>query len=266
MDAGAVGSLSKDALVELLQTGNAPPAEAPATDRPSEGEVSGAADATGADRQAASGSSGQATQSQRAAAGAAAEPPRLENLAAQSDGRSERGPGPQAATLGPMAEVVHNSLSYLTHDDLDAIATYLKDLPSGPSRVGTGPDDDRQGRLTETVYHLGKTLYQGWCAACHRPHGQGEAPYVPALADDPVLDEAAPNNVVMSILQGAPAEASQAYSPFVRMPGFADELSDTDVAALASYLRARWGDTDAPKVPVSLAAKLRAQLDGQAAR
>jgi len=261
MGTGAVSSLSKDALVELLQTGEAPNAEKSAPSRGQQGQAGGAGPRDGDGKTAAAGG-GQGSQPQAAATGGAVEVPTLEKLAeraAQTGRRAEHGPGPKAATLGPMAEVVHRSLSYLTGEDLDAIVTYLKDLPPRPSGAGTG--EDRRRRLSQQDYHLGKTLYQGWCAACHRDHGQGEAPYVPALADDPVLDEAEPNNVVMSILKGAPAEESQAYSPYVRMPAFADKLTDSEVAALASYMRARWGDADTPKVPSSLAARLRAKLD-----
>jgi len=39
----------------------------------------------------------------------------------------------RARAMGPMAEVVHNSTMHLTDADLEAIATYLQDLPNEPA-------------------------------------------------------------------------------------------------------------------------------------
>ena len=45
----------------------------------------------------------------------------------------------QSTSLGSMAEVVHNSLSYLTDADVRAMATYLKTLPANTSSVAPAP-------------------------------------------------------------------------------------------------------------------------------
>ncbi|MFD2110375.1 c-type cytochrome [Thiorhodococcus fuscus] len=168
------------------------------------------------------------------------------------------GAGPRTVAMGPMAEVVHDSLSYLSDDDLHAMAVYLKDLPpirEQPAAI------DRQQALDPKLYALGESLYQGWCVACHRDSGQGRPPYVPGLRNNPVVKDAKANNIVMSLLVGSLADVTQAYSPYVRMPSFAETLDDTEIAAVATYLRARWGDASGAQVPVSLPARLRAQLD-----
>ncbi len=85
---------------------------------------------------------------------------------------------------------------------------------------------------------MGESIYEGWCIACHRDSGQGKPPYVPALRNNPVLGESEANNVVMSILAGSPKVLTQAYSPYVRMPGYAETLDNSEIAAVASYLRA----------------------------
>ena len=56
-------------------------------------------------------------------------------------GVSQRG-----AVYGPMAEVVYNSLQYLTDDDIRAMAVYLKSLGQGspPRRRGLGDPDRRR--------------------------------------------------------------------------------------------------------------------------
>jgi len=55
----------------------------------------------------------------------------------------------KTTTFGPMAEVVQNSLGYLTDADLKAMAEYLKSIPTNSSlRVGKpAPSDDRRAAL-----------------------------------------------------------------------------------------------------------------------
>lgn len=63
---------------------------------------------------------------------------------------------------GPMLEVNHNSLKYLTMPDLSAIATYLKSVQSmsPPQPKGAA---------------AGKALYENYCSGCHAT-GAGGAP------------------------------------------------------------------------------------------
>ena len=48
-----------------------------------------------------------------------------------------RGVAPGASVLGPMAEVVRKSTQYLSDADLDAMATYLQDLPGAGASPAT---------------------------------------------------------------------------------------------------------------------------------
>jgi cytochrome c5 len=62
---------------------------------------------------------------------------------------------------GPMLEANHDSLRYLTHDDLLSIATYLKSVKSKlPPKPSGGP---------------GVGTYEGYCSGCHAM-GSGGAP------------------------------------------------------------------------------------------
>jgi len=65
---------------------------------------------------------------------------------------------------GPMLEANQNSLKYLTHDDLIAIATYIKSVESQTPpkpKVGKGG--------------VGEVIYQSYCEGCHAT-GAGGAP------------------------------------------------------------------------------------------
>lgn len=162
--------------------------------------------------------------------------------------------GPQNAALGPMAEVVHLSLSHLADSDLRAIAVYLKDQPP---REAPRQEPEIPHQLSEQDYVQGRRLYEHYCAGCHQPHGQGLAPYFPALRGNEVVNLEAPNDVVMALLLGAPSDPTQAYSKHVVMPSFGSLLNDEQIATLASYIRANWGNDAAPVEP-ELVGKLRA--------
>ncbi|WP_295880568.1 cytochrome c [uncultured Thiohalocapsa sp.] len=156
---------------------------------------------------------------------------------------AKSGSGPETAALGPMAEVVHQSLSQLAASDLRAMAVYLKDQPAKEAPPTTPPVPHQ---LTEETYIKGRKLYAGYCAGCHQSHGQGLAPYFPALAGNEAVTLPEPNDVIKTLLLGAPAEPDEAYSPHVVMPSFGSVFTDEQIATLASWIRASWGNDAAP--------------------
>jgi mono/diheme cytochrome c family protein len=156
------------------------------------------------------------------------------------------GEGPQTAALGPMAEVVHDSLSKLAKSDLHAMAVYLKDQPpkQAPSNEAPVPH-----QLSAEAYAKGRKLYEGYCSGCHQSHGQGLAPYFPALRGNEAVTLDEPNDIIKTLLLGAPSDPSQAYSAHVVMPSFGSVLSDAQIAVIASFIRASWGNDAAPVKP-----------------
>ncbi|MBR9764465.1 MAG: molybdopterin-dependent oxidoreductase [Rhodobacteraceae bacterium] len=137
-------------------------------------------------------------------------------------------PGLSAAS-GPMAEVIAGT-SQLPGDDLRAMATYLASLAEGtaaPSAPAMQPLPDRIHRL-----------YESACASCHEPafDGMVSAAQVP-LSQAPALRAPGPETARTVIREGLRAPDGTALRD---MPGFAAELSDSDIAALARYLRARY--------------------------
>lgn len=79
----------------------------------------------------------------------------------------------------------------------------------------------------------GAALYGALCAACHMPDGRGArgAAAYPALQGNPKL--AATPYLLHMIVNGNKA-----------MPGFGRQLSDEQVAAVASHVRQRFGGLD----------------------
>ena len=142
---------------------------------------------------------------------------------------------------GPMAEVVSN-LSAVPSDDVRAIATYMADVFGAPS-----PDRKRQGEAvlaraksgpaaTANADFKGAAIYAAACATCHesgRPPPYGGI----NLSLSSTLSAPDPRNLANIVLAGVrPVEGER--SPI--MPGFAASMSDAQVAALLTYLRARF--------------------------
>ncbi|HSW68840.1 MAG TPA: c-type cytochrome [Gammaproteobacteria bacterium] len=75
---------------------------------------------------------------------------------------------------GPMLEVNHDSLRYLTPEDLSAIAVYLKSVQSKSPPKPTGPA-------------AGKALYENYCSGCHASGAGGAPKYGDAADWTPVL-------------------------------------------------------------------------------
>ena len=93
-------------------------------------------------------------------------------------GVSERG-----AVFGPMADVIHNSLQYLSDDDIHAMATYLKTIPQkkeAPETMQMETSEAFGGELLQQ----GQKIYHDQCAKCHADNGLGMPPNFPPLANN----------------------------------------------------------------------------------
>ncbi|MDA0681485.1 MAG: cytochrome c [Proteobacteria bacterium] len=140
-------------------------------------------------------------------------------------------------TFGPMNEVIINSTRHLTYVDVDAMSVYLKSLPSNGS--GTRP------KASDSVLGMGRTLYNLHCGTCHLPTGLGDEESAPQLAGGSLIVQSSnPASLINVILDGPelpnPPLPTKRYKP---MEDFRYQLDDSEIAALASYLRASWGNT-----------------------
>jgi mono/diheme cytochrome c family protein len=90
----------------------------------------------------------------------------------------------------------------------------------------------------------GRQLFLDNCSACHMPNGKGVPGAFPALSGSKVA------------LGPAPAAAGIVLNGKGGMPAFRDEMSDAEIAAVLSYVRAAWGNK-APGVTAALVAPVR---------
>ena len=165
--------------------------------------------------------------------------PEQEVVALLKSGLSARG-----SVQGPMAEVVARSTQYLSDDDLEAMATYLRSLP-GEGAVSGGAG--RESAPTPVAAEVGAKLYATHCAACHGDRGEGVAGAYPALAGNRAVALTPPANLVHMVLRGGFPPTTPGNPRPYGMPPFATVLSDEQVGQVLSYLRASWGHR-APEV------------------
>ena len=98
----------------------------------------------------------------------------------------------------------------------------------------------------------GEGLFVANCSACHQRNGQGIPQAFPALAGDALVQDD-PRRIAAVLLNGRGG-----------MPAFKAQLTDEQVAAVASYVRGAWGNHAEP-VPASLVAAARTEAAAPAA-
>ncbi|MBI3280136.1 MAG: cytochrome c [Acidobacteria bacterium] len=107
----------------------------------------------------------------------------------------------------------------------------------------------------------GRMQFQSYCAACHAPEAQ-EADAAPPLEGSPwVTGEA--GRLIKIVLHGVRGPIEVQGKIYDReMPGFGQVLSDTDVAALLSFVRKRFGGLSEPITPAAVS-RVRAANAGR---
>jgi cytochrome c oxidase subunit 2 len=78
----------------------------------------------------------------------------------------------------------------------------------------------------------GRVQYEKTCAMCHQNTGLGLPPSFPALKDNAIVTGPLQHNIDV-VLHGVPGTAMQA---------FGEQLDDTTIAAILTYVRTSWGN------------------------
>ena len=149
----------------------------------------------------------------------------------------------RATVYGPMAEVVYNSLQYMTDADAEAMAVYLKTLP----KRDADPLPTSQARLVQpSVMESGRKIYEQQCSICHGSDGKGHPPSYPPLAGNTSITMASPVNSIRMVLNGGYAPGTKKNPRPHGMPPFSHILDDDEVAAVVTYIRVAWENSGAP--------------------
>jgi mono/diheme cytochrome c family protein len=166
----------------------------------------------------------------------------------------------KASVAGEMTDVVANSTSHMTDEDLHAMAAYLKSLGSDAKAVY--PHDAQRSDATTrkltaaTDLTLGERLYLDNCGACHFVKGEGASRIFPRLDGASIINAQDPTALVHVILAGAQTPSTARAPSILPMPGFAERMNDAEVAELATFLRQGWSN-NAPAVSAKLVQEVR---------
>jgi alcohol dehydrogenase (quinone), cytochrome c subunit len=165
------------------------------------------------------------------------------------------------AAFGSMIDVVNNSTPYLSDGDLNAIAVYLKSLPATSEQKSVAYDDATTAALRSGhAPQPGATVFAGSCANCHGFDGKGFAPYMPALAGNPVVLDTDPSSLINLVLNGSNPLVVKGTPDSYRMPQFRLQYSDQEIADVVTFIRNGWGNS-APVVTAAEVAELRKTTD-----
>ena len=148
----------------------------------------------------------------------------------------------RGTATGPMGEAVDASFSQMAPSDVHALLAYLRTVPgSGSSDLpaalaGAAPDSPRAGMAIADA--RGRQVFEGACASCH--DWTGVSPIIPlaTLTGARAVNDPSAVNVAQVVISGARRVTAQGV---VTMPAFGHTYSDSEIAAVANYVTARFG-------------------------
>ncbi len=169
------------------------------------------------------------------------------------------------AVFGGMTDVVQHSLQYLSMDDINAIALYLKSLSPRDSTQPAFKADDSvaQALWKGNDQQTGAAQYVDSCAACHKTDGTGYTRFFPALKGNPVVLAEDPTSLIHIVLTGDTLPGVQGAPSAITMPAFGWRLNDQQVADVVNFIRSSWGNSASAGVSADQVAKMRKSPDVQ---
>jgi alcohol dehydrogenase (quinone), cytochrome c subunit len=165
------------------------------------------------------------------------------------------------AVFGSMIDAVNNSTSYLSDSDIQAVANYLKSLPAMSAQQAVAYDNaTTMALLNKPTTQTGGAVYASTCASCHGFDARGFAPYMPALAGNPVVLDHDPSSLINLTLNASIPLVVNGAPDAYRMPQFRRQLSNQDIADVLTFIRNGWGNR-ASAVTAAQVAQLRKKTD-----
>jgi mono/diheme cytochrome c family protein len=165
----------------------------------------------------------------------------------------KHGMSAQGTMFNEMFPVFHNSTQGLTDPDLAAMATYLLGDQPPAAKVLTDVPLDKLSASAQR----GRQEYLNVCAGCHAVEGEGKPHIAVAMRGNTTLRLEDPRNLLRVIEDGIGEQQFVGFERMQPMPGFADKLSQEQLADLLNYLRQGWGG-QAGDLAVSDVQKLQA--------
>ena len=143
---------------------------------------------------------------------------------------------------GPMAEAVDESFSQMTPEDIHALVAFLRSVPpiASPDLPATlappAPASPKDGAVADDA--LGKKIFADACASCHSWTGVSAVTPFATIAGVRAVNDPTATNVAQIVISGTRRTEPDGA---VSMPAFGSIFSDTEIAAVANYVTARFG-------------------------
>lgn len=160
---------------------------------------------------------------------------------------------------GPMGEAVDHSLTHLSQSDIRAMVVYLRSVPAiaTPDQPTTSaspaPASPAEGNAHADA--LGKKVFQEACVSCHDWTGVSAISPYATIAGARAVNDPKATNVAQIVISGTRRLTPKGV---ISMPAFGAAYSDTEIAAVANYVTARFG-SEPSKITEKTVAELRSE-------
>jgi cbb3-type cytochrome c oxidase subunit III len=139
----------------------------------------------------------------------------------------------------------------LTDEQIAAALTYVRSAwGNGAPAVSA----DQVANSRSPVALSGAALFTAKCSACHQSSGQGSEVF-PPLAGNSLVIAADPGQMIATIVNGrsGPLDVNgKTYNG--TMPSWKGQLTNADIASVATYVRSAWGNSASPVTEDQVAA------------
>lgn len=156
-------------------------------------------------------------------------------------GHSDKG-----SAFAGMADVIKNSLSLMTREDIESMSYYLLKGDTNnfisDAAVRLEPKGFDEAAYSEEIY----ATYNQTCGACHGPDGKGRDPIAPTLLNNGIIMHSDPFNTIAVTIRGLQPTYLDKERNFMPMASFEDVLSDSKLAELITFVRLHLGAREVP--------------------
>lgn len=165
----------------------------------------------------------------------------------------------RGTAAGPMGEAVDQSFSQMDPADIHAVVAYLRSIPPLVSadlpatEAAPAPTSPRSGGGSAEV--LGKHVFEEACASCHSWSGVSFISQYATISGTRAVNDPSATNVAQIVISGTRRHVPDGV---ISMPSFGGSYSDTEIAAVANYVTARFG-AEPSRVTDQDVARLRKQ-------
>ncbi|CAH7029503.1 putative diheme cytochrome c-553 [Vibrio chagasii] len=156
-------------------------------------------------------------------------------------GHSDKG-----TAFAGMADVVKNSLSLMTREDIESMSYYLLSGDTNNTISSDAVQLQPKGFDEESYAAEIYTTYRQTCGACHGDDGKGRDPIAPTLLNNGIIMHSDPFNTIAVTVRGLQPTYLDKDRNFMPMASFEDVLSDQRLAELITFVRLHLGDRDEP--------------------